>query len=349
MATATAASGCFDVDCYDTTSTEDRVVPPEVAHPLELADASCDGVRVPEASDAAVGSSESCRQPDADAAPPSDEPPTRSSDGGTLIAEWLARPCKESCAFYFSGTQSCEPPALGSDGRYHLTCTYKTNRCDGMKLPGGRKPPGFSPRPANGHHLANFFSDLAQLEEASVPAFHALRRDLATHGAPTALVDAAAQAADDEVRHTKIATALARAQGARPPRPSVPHIAPRSLEEMAIENAVEGCVNETYGAVVATWISQRASDARTRAAMAVIAHDETGHAALAWEIAGWIDARLEEGARIRVRMARDGALRALAMEATRAAPRALIDAGVMPAPEEAHAMLATLGRHLWAA
>ena len=52
----------------------------------------------------------------------------------------------------------------------------------------------------------------------------------------------------------------------------------RELEAIAIENAVEGCVRESFGALLATWQAKTAGDARVRAAMKRIARDETRHA-----------------------------------------------------------------------
>jgi hypothetical protein len=56
----------------------------------------------------------------------------------------------------------------------------------------------------------------------------------------------------------------------------------RSLEELAVENAVEGCVRETYGALTAIWQARTAKDPSVAAAVRRIARDETRHAALSW-------------------------------------------------------------------
>jgi hypothetical protein len=60
--------------------------------------------------------------------------------------------------------------------------------------------------------------------------------------APKKLVRAAAHAAGDEVRHARATVALARRFGARPTAVNVERSALRSIEAMALENAVEGCV-----------------------------------------------------------------------------------------------------------
>lgn len=46
---------------------------------------------------------------------------------------------------------------------------------------------------------------------------------------------------------------LAARYGATAPRPRVERAPVRSLEDIAVENAVEGCVRETFGALVGAW------------------------------------------------------------------------------------------------
>ena len=92
----------------------------------------------------------------------------------------------------------------------------------------------------------------AWLEAASVYAFFRLADELALHGAPIALVRIARQSAMDEMRHAAVVASLAARYGARPAAVEVDPPAARSLEAMAIENAVEGCVRETWGAIVAS-------------------------------------------------------------------------------------------------
>jgi hypothetical protein len=167
---------------------------------------------------------------------------------------------------------------------------------------GGRCPRGF--RPLRGERLAQ----MAQVEAASVDAFHALNDDLARLGAPGYLLRAVRAAAKDEVRHARAVGRTAERLGAHVPRAQVQPIAPRSLEQLAVENAEEGCVLETIGAAVAAMQAEHARDAGVRRVMRAIARDELRHAALAWRIADWLDARLDAAARARVREARGAAL-----------------------------------------
>ncbi|MCY1008004.1 hypothetical protein OV079_21085 [Nannocystis pusilla] len=73
----------------------------------------------------------------------------------------------------------------------------------------------------------------------------------------------------------------------------------RSLEALARENAVEGCVRETFGALVARYQASVAADEPLRRLFAAIAEDELDHAALAWDVATWLNGQLDEAARAR--------------------------------------------------
>jgi len=86
---------------------------------------------------------------------------------------------------------------------------------------------------------------------------------------------------------------------------------------MATENAVEGCVHETFGAAVALAQSIQARDRRVRAAMSRIAADEARHAELAWQVARWAESRLAPAARARVERQRRRAARELVLSAGR--------------------------------
>jgi len=120
----------------------------------------------------------------------------------------------------------------------------------------------------------------------------------------------------------------------------------RSLERIALENAVEGCVREAAGALVATWQASRAKDVAVRRSMARIAADETRHAALAWAVADWIEPRLSPGARERVRRARRGALDRLEREMASEPARDLVRVAGLPGAREARALVDALRLHL---
>ena len=179
----------------------------------------------------------------------------------------------------------------------------------------GRRPEGLVARESRAtSSVGAFFAHSAHLEAASVHAFARMRRELRALGAPRDLVSRATRAIADERRHARVVSALARRFGGRPSRPRVKRVVHRTVEAIAIENATEGCVRETFAAVVAHWQAQHASDPIVRAAYARIARDETRHAELAHDAARFFDTWLDDDARARVARARDAALADLARE-----------------------------------
>ncbi len=147
----------------------------------------------------------------------------------------------------------------------------------------------------------------AALEATSVEAFEILAEELERFGAPEALVADARRAARDEVRHARATTVLASRFGARVPSRARGRRRRRDLRTVAVENAAEGCVRETFGAALAAWQAACARDATVRRAMRSIARDEARHADLAWRIDAWVaDVALEDA-----RAARGDAIRAL--------------------------------------
>lgn len=215
----------------------------------------------------------------------------------------------------------------------------------------GRKPRGLAvpaSRRTNENALGNYFANAAHLEAASVHAFRILRRELLSFGAPKNLLDAAQRAERDEVRHARMTTRIARAHGSTPPKVRVKRSANRSLEAVATENAVEGCVRETFGALVAMWQAERASDAGVADAMKTIAIDETRHAELAWNVAAWADFALDAKARERVNAAKMKAIRDLEKEITVQAHPDLIARAGLPSAAEQRRLLAALSTTLLA-
>lgn len=208
----------------------------------------------------------------------------------------------------------------------------------------GRLPPGLCrarPRPAAGP-VGAFFADVARLEAASVPAFAQLARELAVHRAPAPLVRAALRARDDERRHARVTARLARRHGGAPTPPRVRKTPPRPLVDVLADNAAEGCVRETFGAMVARVQARRAADPEVRRALAGIAADEARHAALSWSLAGWARARLRPAERRRVDRAAADAVDRLAADLVRPHHPQVHALAGLPAPAEAAALYARL-------
>ncbi|WP_244221838.1 ferritin-like domain-containing protein [Corallococcus exercitus] len=214
----------------------------------------------------------------------------------------------------------------------------------------GRRPAGLQEM-ANGSGedaRGRYFADVARLEAASIQAFLRLREELALHGADVALQDAALASAVDEVRHADITSRLARRFGAVPPPPSVADVPPRPLIEVLLDNAVEGCVRETYGALVAHHQALHAEDPEIREAMAVIAEDETRHAGLSWDINAWAAPKLSQAERDTLREARRQALAVLRAEVAVPLDARLTAEAGLPSPAVGLALLGSLEQELWA-
>jgi hypothetical protein len=200
----------------------------------------------------------------------------------------------------------------------------------------GRRPEGFEAHAAIGESELDVLARFAALETASVAAFLRLARELAHHGAPRSLVDRARRASRDEVRHARALVAL----GAPPSTPLADEGPCRDLEAIARENAVEGCVFETFGALVSTLQAERAETARLRRAFGGIARDERRHAALACDVDAWCASRLSLAARARVDAAREEASHELARRAAKQRPSSRAERRLgLPSPREAAALV----------
>ena len=179
----------------------------------------------------------------------------------------------------------------------------------------GRKPMGLLPANQNGGSCAGqYFAKMAHLEAASVVAFSHMVEELRAHGAPEELVSRAIAAIADEHRHADAIGALAHEHGARVSEVVTAPTQMRSLLEMAIENRREGCVRETYGALLAHYQAHASTDVSVKHAMSRIAQDETLHAALSWDLDAWLVSKLDVTDLEKLRAAEREAIRDLAVE-----------------------------------
>lgn len=156
-----------------------------------------------------------------------------------------------------------------------------------MSFGHGRAPFGLELPWIGADTPGGYLAQAAYLEQASVRAFLTLARELEAAGAPRHLVSRARRSAREERKHARVTATLACRYGARVSRPRVLPARRRSLLEIASENAVEGCVRETFGALVAMFQARTARDTVVHDAMIGIAEDETRHAELAWEVHAW--------------------------------------------------------------
>ena len=145
----------------------------------------------------------------------------------------------------------------------------------------------------------DYFLAVARAETASVGAFVQLRLDLAAIGAPVALTREACWAARDEVVHARLALALARRYGLAIAvgRPSRPQRRTPAVDELALENAVSGCVGESYGVFLHVAQARAAHDIHVRRFARRIARDEARHAAFAFRLFDWLSPQLGPSSR----------------------------------------------------
>lgn len=237
------------------------------------------------------------------------------------------------------GFDTCEAAMI--EGTIPAVLCTEYPQCDA-----GRRPAGLDVTAAATSHdaAATWLANAAHLEAASVLAFETLARELADLGAPRRLVARARRAAVEEERHARIVGGLARRRGAVPPAVRVARASRRSIVRIAIENAVEGCVRETFAALVACHQAASARARDVRRSMKAIARDETSHAALAWDVHAWILGALTPDERRRVERARKREARRLA--ATWGSPPAARDALGLPASDRGRALAAALADRL---
>lgn len=252
-------------------------------------------------------------------------------------------------------TQDCVPVVVtryklhvSRDGQVSVLHSEELVREEGACV--GRKPEGLrsaSVRRGNSK-LGDYLAHCAHLEAASVFSFTRLIRELEAHGAPAALIARAKQARADEVRHAQTVGSLARTHGGELAPIEVDTMHVRDLAAIALENAVEGCVRETYGALVGAHQARSAEDFALRRALLDIAEDEARHASLAHAVHTWIMPKLDAKARRQVRMAQALAVAELARDVALPKDAELTRMAGLPSPEVARRLVQELTESLWA-
>ena len=212
----------------------------------------------------------------------------------------------EASGWWVTGTTTCD---LVIDDAADTAGVVGSLYCDGTEIEyycEGRRPLGHVEAPA-AEGLAGYLAGAAHLEAASVLAFEELAGQLERWGAPAALVSRCRLAADEERAHAVAVGGLATALGGAPPTPACTP-APEDLYSAALHNAVEGCVHETWAALMAWCKASRATTPELRRIYAELAGDESGHAQLAWDLHAWMLGRLDPTQRASVIQAQAEAL-----------------------------------------
>jgi rubrerythrin len=205
----------------------------------------------------------------------------------------------------------------GEDGSGRVTCAGTYSPACGGRRPIGHLEGGDTECPSP---LGRALAEMAYLEAASVVAFEQLAERLTRWGAPAQLVKRCRSAAADERNHARWTTRLAGQQGARVPAPRHDSVE-ASLFAEAMHNAVEGCVHETFAALVAMDQARSANDPLLRRIFTRIAVDEGAHAQLAWDLHEWFRERLDQDQASAIDRARAGALKTLPGRVARATAR----------------------------
>ncbi len=251
-----------------------------------------------------------------------------------------------------SGPFTCPPPA---DGRavVKVHCA-ETEQTDELTFGGGcaiegRRPANLLPPLAQEDvsSLGGYFASVAHLEAAAVLAFERMVEELEAHGAPPSLVDDAERAREDEIRHARVTTRLARRFGTEPPAAECARGPVRGLFAIALENEIEGVVRETLGAALATWRAEHANDADIRSVMKVIARDERRHAELSWALAEWVRPRLTVEERAQLDEARRAAVKELRDECTRDPNSDVMEIAGVPSAQALQSLLDGLEQNAW--
>ena len=236
---------------------------------------------------------------------------------------------------------TCELTIPVGDEDGSLTCTatlYFTDVCIG-----GRRPQGWHAERAP---IGRELDGMAMMEHVSITAFLELAAQLETHGAPIDLIARCRAAADDERHHVEL---LIEIGAERPSATLVSAAATSSLLEIARHNAVEGCVIETWAALLARHQSERAPEPCVRRAFERIADDEARHAQLAWELHAWFVEALDPAAAAEIEAARAQALARLeraALQQALVVPREVRETLGLPDPRLASMLANDFGRRL---
>ncbi|GAC1596606.1 MAG: hypothetical protein NVS4B10_05720 [Myxococcales bacterium] len=289
-----------------------------------------------------AGCGSDCHRPDFDTTVPVDGGvpwATGSQHSPAECAPYCGTGRSDTCyALEVTGCVAASPSSVTCGNHYRFCYPGTCGRA-----PAGLKPGGRVEQPSL---VAAHLADAASLEGAAVFAFQALERELLAHEAPAHLVARARSAQRDEARHHAAMSKLARRSGARVPAVDVEPVGVRSLVEMAVENAVEGCVRETYGAAVAAYQGEWAADRSIRRAMRSIAIDEAEHASLGWAVDAWARSRISPAQLALVEAARQGARAGLVARTQQPVPPELVaTAGIPDAPSAA--MLTAALAPLW--
>ncbi len=137
------------------------------------------------------------------------------------------------------------------------------------------------------HPSGDGWARTAAAEHASVASFARASLELLALGAPADLVADTHRAALDELRHARIAYALAGSGEAGPLHAAIAPLTPPTFESFVRATFHDACVEETLGAIAMRETAARYEGETARAILS-IAEDEERHAELAWRTLAWV-------------------------------------------------------------
>ena len=137
-----------------------------------------------------------------------------------------------------------------------------------------------------------YFARLAQEEATAVFAFTELLDHLQDWEAPSSLQDWCGRIIEEEKVHTLMMSGLAHRNGQQSAVVHFPEVNRVSMKEMAIHNALTGCIGETWSAVELCHQAEHAP--KYNGVFKRIAKDETSHAEFSWALHEWLMSQLTE-------------------------------------------------------
>ena len=152
---------------------------------------------------------------------------------------------------------------------------------------GGRQPHTYNELLIDGDGVGSYFAQLAYMKAQSVFAFIELASNLRHFQAPVTFIERCDIAAKNQLLHTKLMQELAEIEGFFIP-PVRYSSTTNNIFSVAMHNAVEGCVYETWSALIANWQSTHlAADPELQTVYEQIGQDEARHSQLAWDVHAW--------------------------------------------------------------
>ena len=164
---------------------------------------------------------------------------------------------------------------------------------------------------------------------ASVDAFIELAEQLRSWGAPEELIQRCLVAAEEERNHTMLMDRLAKKYGGHRPEPSADPQSNTTLFEVALHNAVEGCIIACVPRINLFMPMNHCNR------YLPIAKDEIEHAQLSWDLHSWFCAQLSEEERRQVDSAQLDAIRQLQYHTSTDHPNATFLGLCMPEQDSA--------------